>query len=124
MGTLLSLMLAAPALAEEPPASLDDRSDPASLVRSCHDAIARRDLAMDKVTSEEAAGSIHASVPVALREVSADGEAIVYAGSCVTRQVQPAIQEPAFQLIQIDSGHLAPATGPLEAAVPAGCPDP
>lgn len=151
MWTLLSLLLATPALAAEPPAYLDDRSDPASLIRSYYNAIARQEyaraysylsqppdyqtfsagyadtasveLVTGNVTSEGAAGSVYATVPVALRAMSADGTAKLYAGCYVTRQVQAAIQDPPFQPIQIDSGHLAPATGELKAAVPGKCPE-
>ena len=43
--TLLALLLAAPALAQDPPAYLDDRSDPAAIVRSYYNALSRGEYA-------------------------------------------------------------------------------
>ncbi|HVL20423.1 MAG TPA: hypothetical protein VM422_05485, partial [Amaricoccus sp.] len=68
-------------------------------------------------------GSIYGTVPAAVRATSAAGAVTVFAGCYVTRQIQPAIQEPPFRPIEITEGHLArvEATGPLAAAVPTGC---
>lgn len=149
----LALLLASPALAQDLPAYLDDRSDPASLVRSYYNAIARQEYAraygylasppdyrgfaagyadtgaveveLGPVTSEGAVGSIYATVPAAVRATSAAGEVTVFAGCYVTRQVQPSIQEPPFRPIQITEGHMArvEAAGTLAAAVPTDCAD-
>ncbi len=146
---LALLLIAAPALAQEPPAYLDDRSDPASLVRSYYNAIARGEYAraygylatppdyagfaagyqdtaevqllLGPVTSEGAAGSVYATVPAAVRAVDKAGKATVFAGCYVTRQVQPAIQDPPFRPIEITDGHMAPADGGLSAALPTDC---
>jgi len=147
----LALLLAGPAFAQDLPPYLDDRSDPASLVRSYYNAIARQEYAraygylatppeypsfaagyadtaaieieLGPATTEGAAGSIYGTVPAAVRATSAAGAVTVFAGCYVTRQIQPAIQEPPFRPIEITQGHLArvEATGPLAAAVPTGC---
>jgi hypothetical protein len=145
----LAVLLAAPASAQGLAPYLDDRSDPASLVRSYYNAIARQEyaraygylaeprdyasfaagysdtdkveIALGSVISEGAAGSIYARVPVAVRSVSTSGEVQVFAGCYTTRQIQPAIQEPPFRPIQISEGRLTKALGDLAAAVPADC---
>jgi hypothetical protein len=145
------LLLAAVAAAE-PPAYRDDRSDPAALVGSYYNAIARREYARawsyfgdakpvadyaaftagyadtaavevltGAVVSEGAAGSIFATVPVALAATGADGAVRVFAGCYVTRQIQPSIQEPPFRPLFIERARLRPATGALAEALPARC---
>ncbi len=152
---LALLLAAAPAFAQEPPAYLDDRSDPAAILRSYYNAVARHEyarawsyygepkpaagypafvagyaataaveLALGPVASEGAAGSTYATVPVALAATAPDGSVAVFAGCYTTRQLQPAIQDPPFRPLEIVTGHLAPAEGPLAAAVPATCPPP
>lgn len=151
---VLALLLAGPAFAQSPPPYLDDRSDPASLVRSYYNAIARQEYArafsylsappdyatfaagyadtagvsveLGTVTSEGAAGSTYATVPVAVRATSAGGGVSVFAGCYLTRQVQASIQDPPFRPIEITEGHLkqVKADGPLATAVPAECADP
>ena len=151
---VLVLLLAGPALAQDLPRYLDDRSGPASLVRSYYNAIARQEVAraydylatppdypafaagyaettgveieLGAVTTEGAAGSIYATVPIAVRAGSAGGRVRVFAGCYVTRQVQPSLQEPPFRPIQITEGHLTlvDSAGPLAAAVPSDCPEP
>ncbi len=60
-----------------------------------------------------AAGSIHISVPVAIKATEKGGKSTVYTGCYRLTQVQPANQEvPPFRPIQIDMGMLAPATPP------------
>jgi len=150
---LPALLAAAPALAQEqePPPYLDDRSDPAAIVRSYYNAVNRQEharawsyygepkpgdypsfaagyalttavsLALGEVTTEGAAGSIYGSVPLAIEATTADGETRVYAGCVTTRQLQPAVQEPPFRPLEIVGARLEPAEGPLDAAVPADC---
>jgi hypothetical protein len=152
--TLAALLLAAaPALADDP-AYRDDRSDPAAIVASYYNAVARREyarawsywgepkptagyaafaagyadtaaveLALGAVTTEGAAGSIYATVPLAVAATARDGSVEIFAGCYTTRQLQPAIQEPPFRPIEIVSGRLAPADGPLDRAAPPACPD-
>ncbi|MFT3972040.1 MAG: hypothetical protein QM699_00760 [Amaricoccus sp.] len=152
MLTALALLFAGPAFAQDLPPYLDDRSDPAALVRSYYNAVARHEyaraygyletppdypafsagyadtatvgIALGPVTTEGAAGSIYGTVPVAVRATSASGAVTTFAGCYTTRQVQPSIQEPPFRPIGITAGHLAPvgAAGPLADAVPASCP--
>jgi hypothetical protein len=149
----LLLLAATPALAAEP-AYLDDRSDPAAIVRSLYNAIDRQEyarawsyfdtppaadyagfaagyadtasvaLTLGPVSTEGAAGSVYGSVPVVIAATSPDGTTKIFAGCYTTRQVQPAIQEPPFRPLEIVEGHLAAADGPPEAALPADCPAP
>ncbi len=79
------------------------------------------ELRLGEITSEGAAGSVFSQAPVAIRAREAGGATRVFAGCYTVRQVDPSIQEPPFQPLQIESGKLAPASGELEAAVPAGC---
>ena len=76
------------------------------------------------VTTEGAAGSIYGSVPVAIAATGTDGATRVFAGCYTTRQVQPSIQEPPFRPLEIVEGALAPVEGPLDSALPTGCPAP
>ena len=73
------------------------------------------------VVVEGAAGSIYATVPVAIAATSADGTVRVFAGCYLTRQIQPAIQEPPFRPLRIERARLNPADGPPDEALPAGC---
>ncbi len=146
------LLIAGPAFAGDQPAYLDDRSDPATIVRSYYNAVDRHeharawsyfgdrkpvadyaafvagyaetdtvDLLLGSVTTEGAAGSIYGTVPVAITATATDGSTRTFAGCYVTRQVQPAIQEPPFRPLQIESGTLHPAEPPLAAALPDDC---
>ena len=76
------------------------------------------------MTTEGAAGSIYGSVPVAIAATGTDGATRVFAGCYTTRQVQPSIQEPPFRPLEIVEGALAPVEGPLDSALPTGCPAP
>ena len=79
------------------------------------------ELVIGAVGSEGAAGSIYATVPVAIAATSADGTVRVFAGCYLTRQIQPAIQEPPFRPLRIERARLNPADGPPDEALPAGC---
>jgi hypothetical protein len=74
-----------------------------------------------QVQTEGAAGSIFATVPVALAAVASDRTVKVFAGCYLTRQVQPALQEPPFRGIEIVAGHLVARTGPLPDSLPRAC---
>lgn len=148
---LLALLAATPAAAE-PPAYRDDRSDPSALVASYYNAISRQEYARawsyfgdtppvadyasfatgyadttavelltGPATSEGAAGSVYSTLPVAIAATTAEGTR-VFAGCYVTRQMQPAIQEPPFRPIYIESTSLRPADPPLAEALPRSCP--
>lgn len=147
---LLAPLLAGVAHAQEIPRYLDDRSDPAALVRSYYNAVARHELArayaylavppdygrfaqgyadtasieleLGPVASEGAAGSVYATVPAAVRATSAGGAVTVFAGCYTTRQVQPAIQEPPFRPIEIVSGRMATITPPRGTSLAAAVP--
>jgi hypothetical protein len=153
MLSALALLLATPALAQDLPPYLDDRSDPASLVRSYYNAVARQEYAraygylasppdypgfaagyaetakveleLGPVTTDGAAGSIYAAVPAAIRATATNGTVTTFAGCYTTRQIQPAIQDPPFRPIEITQGHLAPVAsgGTLAAVVPTDCAD-
>lgn len=79
------------------------------------------ELRLGEIVSEGAAGSVFSTAPVAIRAREAGGATRVYAGCYTLRQVNPAIQEPPFRPLQIESGKLAPATADFEAAAPASC---
>ncbi|KEP68070.1 signal peptide protein [Thioclava dalianensis] len=59
-----------------------------------------------KVQSEGAAGSIYTTVPVTVDSTLDNGKTQHFAGCYLVRQVQPGIQEPPFQPIHIENGHL------------------
>ncbi|KEO52693.1 hypothetical protein [Thioclava pacifica] len=72
------------------------------------------------VTSEAAAGSIYARVPVTVRSTQSDGSKRLYGGCYILRQIAPTIQEPPFTPLQIVTGHLL-LRAPGEQAMPSGC---
>lgn len=148
---LLALTLAAPALAQQPPAYLDDRSDAASLMRSYYNAVNRQEYAraygyfteppadytafaagyadtasvellLGEAVSEGAAGSVYTALPMAIRATDTAGETSVFAGCATIRQLQAAIQDPPFRPIQIDTAHLSATDAAFEDAVPEVCP--
>jgi len=53
--------------------------------------------------------------------VDAVGKAQVFAGCYVVVHVNPAIQEPPFRPLQIQSGKLAPVKTAFEATEPGAC---
>ena len=73
------------------------------------------------VTTEGAAGSIYAPVPVAVKSIEKGGTEHVYAGCYVTRIVNAANQEPPFTPLHIESAELEEVKGPVEQAVPKVC---
>ena len=131
----------------------DDRSDGAALIRSLYNAINRREYARaysyfikpadsyqsfvqgysntvdvqvitGNVTTEGAAGSIYAPVPVAVKSTEKGGNERVFAGCYITRIVNAAIQEPPFTPLHIESAELEEVKGPLEQALPKVCHSP
>lgn len=134
--------------ASPPAQFIDDRSSPERVVTSLYNAIDRHEylrawsyfapdsappyeafrdgyadtdrveLRLGEVTSEGAAGSIHSSVPVALKATGTDGGVTIFRGCYRLTQVQPAIQDtPPFRPIQIDSGALDATDEPFETAM-------
>lgn len=144
----LCLALAAPPALAQNDQYIDDRSSPERVVTSLYNAIARHEylrgwsyfkpdtappldqfiagyaetdtvaLRIGEVQTEGAAGSIHASVPVALKATATDGSETVFAGCYRLTQVQPAAQEePPFRPIQIDEGSLEETDQPFDSAM-------
>jgi len=137
--------------AEEP--YLDDRSDPAALVKSLYNAISRKEYArawsyfsekpaesLDAyaegyadtasvrvevgISSDEgAAGSVFYYLPVAIEASTADGDSQVYGGCYEMRLANPQIQGEDFAPLQIVRGRLSPASGTVRDALPATCDD-
>lgn len=133
---LIVAPLAPAAVAQETP-YLDDRSTPAALIRSLYNAIERREYARawsyfdeppaasfaayvqgfadtrqvairtGAVLEEGAAGSVFYEVPVILESTAGDGTVTTFSGCYVVRQVNPAIQEPPFRPLLIESGRFA-----------------
>ncbi|WP_438750974.1 hypothetical protein [Pararhizobium sp. O133] len=132
---------------------IDDRSDGAALVKSLYNAINRKefsraysyfskpfddyqsfvqgyaktagvDVLTGKVTTEGAAGSIYAPVPVAIKSIEEGGKEHFFAGCYITRIVNAAIQEPPFSPLHIESAELEEVDGPLEKALPKVCHSP
>lgn len=127
---------------------IDDRSSPERVVTSLYNAINRHEylrawayykpetapafeafskgyantgkveLHIGKVQTEGAAGSIHSTVPVAIRATGTDGKATVFTGCYRLTQVQPAVQAtPPFRPIQIDDGKLRKSDQPFDKAM-------
>jgi len=76
------------------------------------------------VTTEGAAGSIYAPVPVAVKSTEKGGKERVFAGCYIARIVNAAIQEPPFTPLHIESAELEEVKGPLEQALPKVCHSP
>ena len=76
-----------------------------------------------KVRSDGAAGSIYATVPVAVEAVGTDGSRRVFSGCYRTRFIEPDIQEPPFRPLFIETGHLARSARTFSEAVPSACTD-
>jgi hypothetical protein len=145
----LLLLATASAATADTPAYLDDRSDPAALVRSLYNAVARGEYARawsyfgdPKPVADYAAFAAGYADTTAIElvtgAVTTEGAAgsiygtvpvalaattaagiRVFAGCYTTRAVQPAIQEPPFRPIEIVRGELHPAHGALADLLPA-----
>lgn len=75
-------------------------------------------------TSEGAAGSVYTPVPVAIRSTAKGGKVQIFAGCYITRIISPAIQEPPFTPLQINSAELEQSDKPFENALPKVCHSP
>jgi hypothetical protein len=137
LATFALLALAMPALAQDEPAYLDDRSTPEAVISSYYNAINRAEYAraysyfdpdnapdydpwqsgysgtshveisFGQSAQEGAAGSTYWTLPVKL-DVTSTGEQHAYFAGCYTlRLVQPAIQSPPFKPLHIVEGKLA-----------------
>ena len=74
-----------------------------------------------KAVSEGAAGSIYYSLPVAIDALDTAGKHSQFAGCYQLRLVQPAIQEPPFNPLHIETAALKPAKGALKDILPKAC---
>jgi hypothetical protein len=138
----LLALAATPAVAEDP-TYRDDRSDPAAIVRSYYNAVARHEYARawsyfgdDKpVPAYDAfvagyAGT--ASVEIDLGEVTTEGAAgslygsvpLALAATAPDGTVEVFAGCYTTRQLEIVSGSLAPAKAPLADAVPSDCPAP
>lgn len=84
-------------------------------------------VAVGKMQSEGAAGSIYTTVPVAIAARQAGGDVDIYAGCYLTRMLEPQIEAPAFKPLFIVKGRLVQrslAAGQnLSAVLPKSCGD-
>lgn len=120
---LLAALIVTPALAQDAPAYLDDRSTAEAVVRSYYNAIDRKeyarafsyfggatvptfgtwaegysdtanvDVSFGEMAQEGAAGSTYYTLPVMLDVTRTDGSTAKFAGCYTLRLVQPANQE-------------------------------
>lgn len=141
--------LTAPAAAQQAD-YLDDRSTPASLVRSLYNAINRGEyaraygyfaeppaptleayaagyadtehveLVVGTPREEAAAGSVYYELPVAIRSEERGGGSRVFQGCYTLRITNPAIAD-TFRPLHIENGRLRPGAEPLEDALPRRC---
>lgn len=146
---VLSIMGLAPAMAQTA-AYVDDRSDPAALVRSLYNAIDRHEYArawsyfveppaasfaayesgyddtehveirIGAVTSDCGAGTCRSEVPVILRATDTAGRETVFSGCYLVSAVNAGAQTPPFRPLGIVSGRLAIAD-PAAADFPTDC---
>ncbi|MDK1377474.1 MULTISPECIES: hypothetical protein [unclassified Sinorhizobium] len=79
------------------------------------------EVRVGKVTTEGAAGSVYAAIPVAVKSVEQPEKIRLFAGCYVARIISPALQAPPFTPYQIEAARLKEVEGPIEEAVPAVC---
>lgn len=143
------LLLAAPAIAQDEPDYLDDRSTPEAVISSYYNAINRTeyaraysyfgngdapeydqweagyaqtahvDVSFGQSAQEGAAGSTYWTLPIRLDVTSTDGQHTTFTGCYNLRLAQPAIQAPPFQPLHIVDGHLK--VSDAKAFAPANC---
>jgi len=148
---MLAPMQLAPALAQEAPPYLDDRSNPRQLIRSLYNAINRHEYgrafsyfsnppspsfedyekgfadteSVELVTglpAEDAgAGTVHYTLPVAIRSTSTSGESRVFAGCYTLKLSSPTAQTTPYTPLTVEEGKLRPAEGELEDVLPTRC---
>ena len=149
---LALLLLTAPALAQDEPDYLDDRSTPEAVISSYYNAInraeyaraysyfgadfapgydrwaagyadtSRVDVSFGQSAQEGAAGSIYWTLPVKLDVTTTDEQHSYYAGCYTLRLAQPAVQAPPFQPLHIVSGNLEKVDA--QGFAPADCSSP
>ena len=145
----VAILLAAPALAQEEPPYLDDRSTPEAIISSYYNAINRAEYAraysyfgaenapkyepwetgysdtshvevsFGQSAQEGAAGSTYWMLPVKLDVTSSEEQHSYYAGCYTLRLAQPAIQSPPFEPLHIVDGRLNKVEG--QTFAPADC---
>ena len=146
---LIALLLASPALAQDEPAYLDDRSTPEAVISSYYNAINRAEYArahyyfgadfaprydswefgysdtshvevsFGQSAQEGAAGSTDWTLPVKLDVTATEGQHSYFSGCYTLRLAQPAIQAPPFQPLHIVEGKLKKADA--QGFAPANC---
>ncbi|MEY9584891.1 hypothetical protein ABIA15_003648 [Sinorhizobium fredii] len=79
------------------------------------------EVRIGEVTTEGAAGSIYAAVPVAIKSVEQEGRTRFFSGCYVARIINPSLQVPPFTPYQIETARLDEAEGPIEKAIPGVC---
>lgn len=148
---LLAPLPLAPAIAQQGPDYLDDRSNPRQLIRSLYNAINRREYAraysyfshppspsfeayekgfadtedVEVLTgvpfADAGAGTTHYTLPVAIRSLSSSGEYKVFAGCYTVKLLSPSAQTAPYTPLVIESGKLRPAEGELADVLPTRC---
>ncbi|MCZ4090812.1 hypothetical protein [Sinorhizobium psoraleae] len=79
------------------------------------------EVRIGKVTTEGAAGSVYAAIPVAVKSIERPTKTRLFAGCYVARIINPAQQAPPFTPYQIEAARLKEVEGPIEQAIPAVC---
>lgn len=153
--TALACVLAASALpaAAQDADYIDDRSNPAAVMRSLYNAINRREYArawsyfatppaadletyaagyadtqnVELVTGiareEGTAGSFYYELPVAIRSQASDGSDQVFAGCYTLRLQDPSVASDEFEPLHIERGTLRATDAELNEALPRKCGD-
>jgi hypothetical protein len=146
---LALLLFASPALAQDAPDYLDDRSTPEAVISSYYNAINRAEYAraysyfgqddapnydqweigysdtshvevsFGQSAQEGAAGSTYWTLPVKLDVTATEGQHSYFVGCYTLRLAQPAIQAPPFQPLHIIEGKLK--TVDAQGFAPANC---
>jgi hypothetical protein len=149
--SLLASAPYAPALAQDASTYLDDRSSPSQLIKSLYNAINRKEFgraysyfstppaasfeayeegfaATEQVEllagvpfEDPGAGTIHYTLPVAIRSTDTAGESRVFAGCYTLRLSSPSAQTTPYTPLIIDEGKLEPAEGELRDVLPERC---
>lgn len=151
--SLLMPALHAPALAQNAPVYLDDRSSPGQLIRSLYNAINRHEYGraysyfstppapsyeeyekgfaetenvevLTGLPAEDAgAGTVYYTLPVAIRSTSTNGDSRIFAGCYTLRLSSPSAQTTPYTPLVIEEGKLQPAEGDLKNVLPDRCND-
>ena len=151
--SLLASVYCVPALAQNSPVYLDDRSSPRQLINSLYNAINRHEYGraysyfskppspsyedyekgfaetdevevLTGLPAEDAgAGTVHYTLPVAIRSTSTNGDSRVFAGCYTLKLSSPSAQTTPYTPLVIEEGHLRPAEGELKDVLPDRCSD-